>query len=449
VSKRILWIVAIVVGIAALASAVYVARWKDSPSAAAPGGPGGRPGAAGGRGGAGTKIAVRVAVARSGSIDSVLDALGTVTARNTVVVRARVDGQLVRIAFEEGREVKAGTVLAQIDPRPFDAALEQAQGQLARDQALLSIARSDLERYQTLLEQDSIAKQQVDDQAALVRQYLGAVQTDQGTVANARLQREFTSITAPIAGRVGLRQVDNGNMVHAADANGVVVLTETRPINVVFAVPADRAPEISRRWQAGQPLRVDAFNRDGKTLLATGRLDSADNVVDLATSTVKLKAIFENREGALFPNQFVNARITIATLDNQVLVPGAAIQRGTPGTFVYAVGDDARVTIRTVTIGATNGDTVAVASGLKVGEQVVTDGTDKLHDGSMVEAAVDAPPATAPKHKGAGNGAAGTPRGKPGSDAAATAGASSPPSGTAHAPSPAPRQKREQAGGTR
>ena len=397
--------------IAALAAAIYVARWKDPLPGAGQGsgfaGAGGR-----GRGGSGPPVSVRVAVARSGAIDSVLDALGTVTARNTVVVHARVDGQLVRIDFEEGREVKAGALLAQIDPRPFDAALEQAQGQLARDEALLAIARSDLDRYQTLLDQDSIAKQQVDDQAALVRQYQGAVQADRGSVANARLQREFTRITAPIAGRVGLRQVDNGNMVHASDANGVVVLTETRPLYVVFAVPADRAPEISRRWQSGQPLRVEAFDRDGKTLLSTGRLESADNVVDLATSTVKLKAVFENKDGALFPNQFVNARITIATLDNQTLIPAAAIQRGTPGTFVYTVADDSTVAIRPISVAAANGDTVAVANGLKIGERVVVDGTDKLRDGSKVEAAVEAPAKAAQRHKGPWNGA----NGKPGAD---------------------------------
>jgi multidrug efflux system membrane fusion protein len=437
VSKRIGWIIGVVVVVAALASAVYVARWKDATSGAGPG-QGARSGGGGGRSGFGMPVSVRAAAARSGSIDSVLDALGTVVARNTVVVHARVDGQLVRIAFEEGREVKAGELLAEIDPRPFDAALEQAQGQLARDQALLSIAKSDLERYQTLLDQDSIAKQQVDDQASLVRQYQGAVQADLGTVANARLQRDFTRITAPIAGRVGLRQVDNGNMVHVSDANGVVVLTETRPINVVFAVPADRAPEISRRWQSGQPLRVDAFDRDGKTLLSTGRLESADNVVDLATSTVKLKAIFDNKDGALFPNQFVNARITIATLDNQTLVPGAAIQRGTPGTFVYVVADDSTVAIRKVTVGATNGDTVAVATGLKVGDRVVTDGTDKLRDGAKVDAAVDAPAGAQPKRKGPWNG----PGGKPG--------AGQPPgpaTGQAPGGNPPPRQRREQAGG--
>jgi len=430
--KRSRWILGAAIVLAALASGVYVTRWKNPQ-------PGSGQGPGGGRGGAGQPVAVRAAAARLGSIDSVIDALGTVTARNTVVVHARVDGQLVRINFEEGREVKAGAVLAEIDPRPFEAALEQAKGQLARDEALLAIARSDYDRYQTLLEQDSIAKQQVDDQASLIRQYQGAVQADRGAVANAQLQRDFTRITAPIPGRVGLRQVDVGNMVHAADVSGVVVLTETKPIYVVFAVPAARAPEIARRWQAGQPLRVEAYDRDGKTLLSSGTLDSADNVVDLATSTVKLKAIFANTDGALFPNQFVNARITIATLDNQTLVPGAAIQRGTPGTFVYAIGDDSTVTIRPVTVGATNGDTVAVTKGLKVGERVVVDGTDKLHDGSKVEAAVDAPSNAAPRRKAPWSGAGG----KPGAQRGAAPGAAP---AAAPADNSSPRRQRAQAG---
>ena len=437
-SKRLRWIIGVVVVVVALAAAIYVARWKDAPAAGA--------GSGGGRGAFGMPVSVRVATARLGSIDSVLDALGTVVARNTVTVHARVDGQLVRIAYEEGREVKAGDLLAQIDPRPFDAALEQAQGQLARDQALLAIAKSDLDRYQTLLEQDSIAKQQVDDQASLVRQYEGAVQADLGAVANARLQREFTRITAPISGRVGLRQVDNGNMVHVADTNGVVVLTETRPLNVVFAVPADRAPEISRRWQAGEPLRVDAFDRDGKKLLATGRLESADNIVDLATSTVKLKAIFDNKDGVLFPNQFVNARITIATLDNQTLLPGAAIQRGTPGTFVYVVGDDSTVSIRTVTVGATNGDTVAITKGVKVGDRVVIDGTDKLRDGSKVEAAVEAPVGAPAKKKGPWNGQGGKPGAARGAGAAQAPG-QAPAAAAPDGSNPQQHRKRDQAGG--
>ena len=416
-SRRTRAIVAIVVVILAIATTVYVTRWRTPPGGAG----------SGMRGGSGQPVSVRVIAARSGSVDVAVDAIGTVLARNTVIVRARVDGQLIRIGFAEGGEVRAGAVLAEIDPRPFDAALEQVQGQLARDEALLAGARSDFSRYQTLLEQDSIARQQVDDQAALVRQYQGAVQADRGTVANARLQRGFTRITAPIAGRVGLRQVDVGNMVHTTDPNGLVVLTETRPIQVVFAVPADRAREIDRRRAGPSALRVEAYDRDGKTLLATGRLDSTDNLVDAATSTVKMKGLFENTDGALFPNQFVNARLIIATLEGQTLVPAAAVQRGTSGTFVYVVGDDSTVAVRPIDIETTSGDTVAVRRGLKAGERVVVDGTDKLRDGSKVEAADEAPAGAAPHRQRAGRGA--TP-------------------GPAAAEGREPRQRRGQAGAT-
>jgi len=209
-------------------------------------------------------------------------------------------------------------------------------------------------------------------------------------------------VRAPIAGRVGLRQVDVGNMVHAADVNGVVVLTQTRPIYVVFAVPADRAPDVDRRWRAGTVLRVEAYDRDGSTKLATGRLESADNVVDPATSTVKLRAVFDNADGALFPNQFVNARLTLATLDDQTLIPAAALQRGTPGTFVYVVGADSTVSLRTIVVGPGSPDTISVRSGLETGERVVTDGTDKLRDKAKVEAAVEAPAAPAAHHGGHG-----------------------------------------------
>lgn len=409
-SMRYRWIVGIAIAVLLLAVAIYMTRWRDPPSASGPGG----------RGGLGQPVSVRVAEARSGSIDVVVDALGTVLARNTSVVRARVDGLLQRIVFQEGREVAGGALLAEIDPRPFDAALEQVQGQLIRDQSLLAIARSDLDRYQTLLAQDSIAKQQVDDQVALVHQYQGAVQADQGAVDNARLQRDFTRITAPIAGRVGLRQVDVGNIVHASDLNGIVVLTQTRPINVVFAVPADRAPEVQRRWHDGAKLQVDAFDRDGKTLLATGTLESVDNLVDPATSTVKLKAVFSNSDAALIPNQFVNARITLATLDNQILVPAPAVQRGTPGTFVYVVGDDKTVSIRPVKLGVTNGDTVAMTAGLKVGERVVVDGTDKLRDGAKVEAPVEAPAHPAGRKSGKAPGAGRPDASRGAADATAT-----------------------------
>jgi multidrug efflux system membrane fusion protein len=371
------------------ATSVYLIRWRDP--APANGGFGRRD--------ASQVVPVRAVEVQAGSIDVTVDALGTVTAGNTVVVQSRVDGLLRKIDFEEGREVQAGAVLAEIDPRPFQATLDQVQGQLTRDEALLAGARSDLSRYQMLLEQDSIAKQQVEDQSALVQQYLGAVQADRGAVATARLQVEWTHITAPISGRVGLRQVDVGNMVHAADANGVVVLTQTRPINVVFAVPANRAPEITRSWQGGAALVVVVYGRDGVTQLAQGRLVSADNVVDPATSTVKLKALFDNADGALLPNQFVNARLTVSTLENQVLIPPAAVQRGSSGTFVYVVRQDATVGVQSVTLGTASADIVAVTAGLKPGNRVVVDGTDKLRDGAHIESAVDAP-AARPHRKG-------------------------------------------------
>ena len=405
-SRRSKVIAGVILGILALAFIIYFTRWRDA-LPGAQGGPGG--GGRGGRNG-NMPVPVRTVAARASSIEVTLDALGTVLARNTAVVHSRVDGLLVRINFEEGREVKTGAVLAEIDPRPFAAAFEQAEGQLARDEALLSSARSDLDRYQTLLAQDSIAKQQVDDQAALVRQYTGTVQTDRGVVANARLQLEWTHITAPITGRVGLRQVDVGNTVHASDATGLVVLTQTEPINVVFAVPADSAPDIQRRWKSGAKLNVDAYDRDRKTVLAHGTLESADNLVDTTTSTVKLKALYANTDGALFPNQFVNARITLATLDNQTLIPTSSVQRGTPGTFVYVANADSTVNVRKITLGTVHADLVAVTAGLKPGEQVVVEGTDKLKDGGKIEAAVDAPAApVGGKHaKGPWQGKSGT-----------------------------------------
>ena len=409
-NSRIKWIVALVMVLAALATAVYFMRWRN-PAPSVP--------IRGGRAGLNQPVAVRTATARTGTIDVVLEALGTVSARNTAIVHTRVDGLLQKINFQEGREVTAGAVLAEIDPRPFDAALAQAEGPLARDEALLAAAKSDLDRYQTLLTQDSIARQQVDDQASLVHQYAGAVQSDQGNVANARLQRDFTRVTAPIAGRAGLRQVDVGNMVHAADPNGLVVLTETRPINVLLAVPADRAGEIIRRWSAGTTLKVEAYDRDDKTLLATGRLESTDNQIDSATGTVKLKATFDNQDGALFPNQFVNARLTLNALENQTLVPVAGIQHGTPGTFVYLLGDDSTVSIRKVAVGITTGDMVAIASGLKSGDKIVIEGTDKLRDGAKVQPAAEAPAPDATHRKGSGPAAKGAwPGGKHRSTAA-------------------------------
>jgi multidrug efflux system membrane fusion protein len=346
-------------------------------------------------------LPVVAAPARKGNIDVRIDALGTVTPRNMVVVHSRVDGQLMSVAFREGQTVKAGDLLAQIDPRPFEVQLTQANGQMARDQALLRNAQIDLERYRTLLTQDSISKQQVDTQEALVRQYQGAVQSDQGAIDNAKLQITYSRITAPISGRVGLRQVDPGNMVHASDSNGLVTITQVQPITVIYPVPEDNVPRIVKRMQSGQEVAVEAFDRSGKNKLATGRLLTFDNQIDTATGTVKLKAEFPNQDAALFPNQFVNVRMAVETRQDVTLAPTAAIQRGAPGTFVFLVKQDQSVAMTPVKLGATEGENAEVQSGLEPGNLVVVDGADKLRDGSKVElvdpAARRAGQATPPK----------------------------------------------------
>jgi membrane fusion protein, multidrug efflux system len=330
-------------------------------------------------------LPVVAAPARKGNIDVRIDALGTVTPRNMVVVHSRVDGQLMSVAFREGQTVKAGDLLAQIDPRPFEVQLTQANGQMARDQAQLKNAQVDLERYRTLLTQDSISKQQVDTQEALVRQYQGAVQSDQGAIDNARLQITYARIVAPISGRVGLRQVDPGNMVHASDSNGLVTITQVQPITVIYPVPEDNVPRIVKRVQSRQEVAVEAFDRSGKNKLATGRLLTFDNQIDTATGTVKLKAEFPNQDAALFPNQFVNVRMAVETRQDVTLVPSAAIQRGAPGTFVFLVKQDQSVGMTPVKLGATEGENTEVQSGVDPGNLVVVDGADKLRDGSKVE----------------------------------------------------------------
>jgi multidrug efflux system membrane fusion protein len=366
-----------------------------------------------GPGGDGKPLPVQAAVAKSGDIDVFINALGTVGARNTATVKARVDGQLARIAFREGQMVKAGEVLAEIDARPFQVVLDQANGQLVRDQALLANAKLDAERYRGLLAKDSIARQQVDAQEALVRQYEGVVQTDRAQVDSARLQLDFTRITAPLSGRLGLRQVDVGNMIHGSDANGLVVITQTQPINVVFAIPADDISKVLAQMRSGEALVVDSFDRGGKTQLATGKLLTVDNQIDIATGTVKLKAEFANKDDKLFPNQFVNARLRVETRHDAILLPVAAIQRGTQGTFVYVVGQDQAVAIRPVTLGPVSGGVIAIEKGLAAGEQVVTDGADKLREGGKVE--VTTPGAREAAAKGPrGPGAPGGPGSGPG-----------------------------------
>ena len=333
----------------------------------------------------GKPLPVQAAVAKSGDIDVSINALGTVTAHTTATVKARVDGQLVRVSFREGQLVKQGDVLAEIDPRPFQVLLDQFKGQLIRDQALLDNAKLDFERYRGLLAKDSIAKQQVDVQEALVRQDEGTVKTDRAQVDNAQMNLDFTHITAPIPGILGLRQVDVGNMIHGADTNGLVVITQTQPIYVIFSIPADNISAVLAHLRTGEALAVDALDRDGKTNLATGKLLTVDNQIDVTTGTIKLKAEFANTDNKLFPNQFVNARLRVETRHNAILMPVAAVQRGTQGTFVYVVGQDKSVAIRPVTLGPVSGDIVAIEKGLSAGEQVVTDGTDKLREGAKVE----------------------------------------------------------------
>ena len=334
-------------------------------------------------------IPVGVASVRQGTFDVYQFALGTVTPLNTVLVRSRVDGQVMRIAFEEGQMVSAGDLLAEIDPRPFEVQLTLASAQLARNQALLENARIDLDRYRTLLAQDSISRQQVDTQESLMRQYEAALQSDQGGIANAKLQLSHTRIVAPISGRVGLRQVDPGNVVRAADAS-IVVITQLQPISVVFPIPEDVLPRVMKRLRAGDRIPVDAFDRAQKEKLGSGRLLAADNQIDTATGTVKLKAEFANADSALFANQFVNIRMPIETRQKATLLPTAAVQRGAAGTFVYVVKDDLTVAVTPVKLGPAQGETSTVESGVAAGATVVVDGADRLRDGAKVEPIVRA-----------------------------------------------------------
>lgn len=398
----------------------------------APGGPGG------GRFGADPNRVqpVSAVAAKVGDINIVQNGLGTVTALKTVTVKARVDGQLQNVLFREGQMVKAGEVLAEIDPKPIQAQLTQVEGQMARDQALLANARLDLERYRTLLAQDSIAKQQLDAQESLVSQFEGTVKSDQGQVDNARLQLGYTRITAPIAGRLGLRQVDAGNMIHAADANGLVVITQVDPITVLFTIPQDNLPRVLKQLQAGERLAAEAWDREQKVKLALGFLLTADNQIDIATGTVKLKAQFPNPDGALFPNQFVNVRMVVDTKKGATIIPVAGVQRGAQGTIVYVVKQDKTIAMRPVKLGTIEGENVAIDSGINPGELVVVDGIDRLREGAKVE--VSAPVKLVPAAPGRDAGKRGQGRKGDGSAGAAPGepGAASPAS-PASAPAPA------------
>ena len=382
-SKGHWWLWVIIVGVIAIA--VWYFRGGRAASQAADSA---APAAAGkGKGGPGMGnfvVPVVVATAQRGDLPVYFNGLGTVTAFNTVTVRSRVDGQLVNVAFKEGQYVHEGNLLVQIDPRPFQVQLEQAQGQLAKDQAQRKDAEVNLERYKLLFNEGVIPQQQLDTQAALVGQFDGAITSDQSQIDNAKLQLTYSRITAPISGRVGLRLVDPGNIVHASDANGLLVITQLQPIAVLFSLPQDQLPQVNAKLHAGVQLNVEAYDRDDTQKIATGKLLTIDNQIDPTTGTYKLKAVFNNENNLLFPNQFVNVHLLVDTKHDLTIVPAPAIQRGPQGTYVYAVGSDNTVKIRAVTTAQVTGNSIGLSAGLNAGDVVVIDGQDKLQDGSKV-----------------------------------------------------------------
>jgi len=378
--RGLIWVVFLIIIVAVGAYAVWRAGQPGlvaTPQAQAKGG--GR-----GRGAGFGPLPVVVAKATSKAVPLYLNGLGNVTAYYTVTVKTRVSGLLMKVDFKEGDLVKEGQVLAEIDPRPYQVILDQYEGTQAHDRALLDDAKLDLERYKTLLAQDAIPKQQLDTQTALVGQYEGSIKQDQANIDSAKLNLLFTKVTAPISGVVGLRQVDPGNMVQTTDPNGIIIITQLQPITVLFTIPEDSLQQVMKKLRAGAHLPVDAFNRDNSVKLASGTLLTMDNQINNTTGTSQLKAVFENKDFTLFPQQFVNIRLLVDTLQNQIVVPTVAVQNGQQGTFVYVIDEKGIAHLRPVQVLLSDQTGAAIKSGLEVGEQVAVDGADRLQDGSQV-----------------------------------------------------------------
>ncbi|WP_067708505.1 MdtA/MuxA family multidrug efflux RND transporter periplasmic adaptor subunit [Erwinia sp. ErVv1] len=392
-SRRILLILIV----AACAVGGYI--WWHSQQAASPpnaeharqAGAGGK-GEGGHRGGSGAPTPVQAAEAVRQSVPQYLAGLGTVTATNTVTLRSRVDGTLMALHFTEGQQVEAGQLLAEIDPRPYQIALMQAQGQLAKDQATLANARRDLARYESLVKTNLVSRQEMDAQRALVSETQGTLKVDEASVASAQLNLTYSRVVAPISGRVGLKQVDVGNMIASSDTTGIVVITQTHPIDVVFSLPENDIATLLTAQKSGLPVPVEAWDRTNSRLLTQGSLLSMDNQIDATTGTVKLKARFSNSDDRLFPNQFVNARLKVNTLEDAIVIPTAALQLGNEGNFVWVVNAESKVSKKQVSVGMQDSHSVVVKAGLDAGERVVTDGIDRLKEGAQVE--VIAPQAT-------------------------------------------------------
>jgi len=404
-SRWWIWVVILVI----VAAGIWYYRGARSTSeadGAAPAGTASK-GKGGGAGAGGFTVPVVVSTAQKGDLPVYYTGIGSVTAYNTVTVRSRVDGAIVKVNFTEGQFVHQGDALVEIDPRPYQVQLEQAEGQLAKDQAQLHDMQVDFERYTLLYNEGVVPKQQVDTQQAQVGQYQGAIKADQATIDNAKLQLVYAHITAPISGRVGLRLVDIGNIVHASDTTGLLVITQLQPISVIFTLPQDQLPQVMEKLRTGSQLTVEAYDRDDRNKIADGKLATIDNQIDPTTGTYKLKSVFSNENNILFPNQFVNVHMLVDVKHNLIIVPAAAVQRGPQGTYIYVVSGGNTVKIQSVTIAQTTGNNVGVSSGLNEGNVVVIDGQDKLQDGSKVT--------TSTSPTGVTNGSSGQPASQNGS----------------------------------